>query len=64
MKVRYKLHWASGDRPSPELKWQIWDLTIRAPIAHLENLALARKVCALLNQSLVITGVKRAAARE
>lgn len=62
MKTRYKLHWASGRGPSPELKWQIWDWAIYAPVAHLENRALARKVCALLNQSLVVTSVKRAVA--
>lgn len=49
MKVRYKLHWASGQGPSPELKWQIWDWVTRMPIAHLENRAIARKICKLLN---------------
>jgi hypothetical protein len=52
MKTRYKLHWASGRGPSPKLKWEIWDLAIRAPIAHLENRALARKICALLNEAI------------
>jgi len=50
MKVRYKIHWA-GDRRSPGLKWEIWDWTIRAPIAYLETRSIARKICALLNAS-------------
>lgn len=49
MKTRYKLHWASGRGTSPELKWEIWDWTILAPIAYLENRAIGRRICALLN---------------
>lgn len=49
MKTRYKLHWASGQGPSPELKWQIWDWTIYKPIAHLENRKIGREICLLLN---------------
>ena len=52
MKVRYKLHWAGSQREFTQLKWQIWDWAIRAPIAHLENRAVARKICALLNAAV------------
>jgi hypothetical protein len=52
MKTRYKLHWASGNGPSPELKWQIWDWSIRHPVVHLGNRALGRQICKLLNDSV------------
>jgi len=52
MKPRYKLHWASGSGPSPELKWQIWDWRLRAPVVHLENRALGREICKLLNDAV------------
>jgi hypothetical protein len=51
MKTRYRLHWGSGSSPSPKLKWQIWDWSIRHPVAHLENRALGRLICKLLNES-------------
>ena len=51
MKKRYRLHWSSGSGPSPELKWQIWDWSIRHPVTHLENRALGRQICELLNDS-------------
>lgn len=47
--TRYKLHWASGNGPSPELKWQIWDWKIRCVIAHLESRKLGRLIAQLLN---------------
>jgi hypothetical protein len=53
MKVRYKLHWSSGCSPSPELKWQIWDWKIKHPIIYLENRAIGRQICALLNTSII-----------
>jgi hypothetical protein len=49
MKVRYKLHWAGSQRDFAPLKWQIWDWTIRHPVAHVENRAIGRTICALLN---------------
>ena len=49
MKLRYKLHWASNQDLSSKLKWQIWDWTIRAPIAYLESRVIGRQICALLN---------------
>lgn len=48
---RYKLHWASGRGPLLELKWQIWDWTLRCPVVHLENRALGRQICKLLNEA-------------
>jgi hypothetical protein len=48
-KLRYRLHWASGDAPKPSLKWVIYDWTLIAPVAYLESRVLGRKVCALLN---------------
>lgn len=48
-KTRYKLHWASGNGPSPLLKWEIWDWSLRVPVVHLENRALGRQICKLLN---------------
>lgn len=49
MKQRYRLHWASGEGPAPQLKWQIWDWSLRKPIAHLESRSIGREVCRLLN---------------
>jgi hypothetical protein len=46
---RYRLHWASGEREFQQLKWQIWDWTLRHPVVHLENRALGRLVAKLLN---------------
>lgn len=50
MRKRYLLHWGN-DRKSPELKWQIWDWSLRVPVVHLENRALGRQICKLLNDS-------------
>ena len=52
MTKRYRLHWASGRGPSPLLKWQIWDWSLRTPVAHLENRALGRQICKLLNAAV------------
>lgn len=49
---RYRLHWASGRSPSPELKWQIWDWHLLKPVAYLENRALGRRICTLLNEAV------------
>ena len=49
-KLRYRLHWASGNAPKPSLKWVIYDW--QKPfcvVAYLESRVTARKVCALLN---------------
>ena len=48
-KLRYRLHWASGDAPKPVLKWAIYDWRLICPVAYVESRATGRKVCALLN---------------
>lgn len=59
MKTRYKLHWAGSQREFVQLKWQIWDWTIRSPIAHIENRAIGREICALLNAAIRTGSPKR-----
>ena len=49
---RYRLHWASGRGPSPELKWQIWDWKLKHPIAHVESRVLGRLIARLLNEAV------------
>lgn len=50
LKLRYRLHWASGDAPKPSLKWVIcdWQKPI-CRVAYTETRKLGRKVCDLLN---------------
>ena len=49
-KLRYRLHWASGQGPKPSLKWVIYDWQLKiCPVAYVESRVTGRKVCALLN---------------
>jgi hypothetical protein len=48
-KLRYRLHWASGDAPRLSLKWAIYDWRLICPVAYVERRDTGRKVCALLN---------------
>jgi hypothetical protein len=48
-KLRYRLHWASGDAPKPSLKWVVYDWKLICPVAYVESRVTGRKVCALLN---------------
>jgi hypothetical protein len=54
MTKRYRLHWSSGRGPTPKLKWQIWDWSLRVPVAYLENRALGRQICKLLNDAVLM----------
>ena len=49
MKVRYKLHWNSNS--DPEKKWVIYDWSIKSSIVFIENRAIGRQVCNLLNST-------------
>jgi len=46
---RYKLHWAGSSRESPQLKWQVWDWTLKHPVAHIESRIVGRLIVQLLN---------------
>lgn len=48
-KLRYKLHWASGDAPKPCLKWVIYDWVLICPVAYTESRVMGRALCAFLN---------------
>lgn len=48
-KLRYRLHWASGDAPKPSLKWVVYDWTLICPVAYAESRVAGRKLCAFLN---------------
>lgn len=55
MKLRYRLHWASGDAPKPSLKWTVWDWSVemRCPVAYAETRKMGRKLCDFLNAAEV-----------
>jgi hypothetical protein len=61
MRIRYKLHWRPAEhRPFRQLKWEIWDWNLRIPIAQIENRAIGRQVCKVLNDSVrMMAAVKR-----
>ena len=48
-KLRYRLHWASGDAPNPFLKWTVWDWRFICPVFYTEYRKTGREVCNLLN---------------
>lgn len=49
-KQRYRLHWANGAAPKPNLqKWVIYDWKIVAPVAYSETRAGGRRLCDFLN---------------
>jgi len=48
-KLRYRLHWASGDAPRPSLKWVVYDWKLICPVAYSESRVGGRRVCAFLN---------------
>lgn len=54
MPKRYRLHWASGRGPSPALKWQIWDWTLRCAVVHVESRSLGRTIAGLLNEQATL----------
>lgn len=51
-KLRYRLHWASGQAPKPTLKWVIYDWKLICPIAYSESRVAARRLCAFLNAEI------------
>ncbi len=48
-KLRYRLHWASGQGPKPSLKWVIYDWQLICPVAYAERRDEGRELCAFLN---------------
>lgn len=60
-KLRYRLHWASGDAPRPQFKWVIYDWNFRCPVAYAESRVGGRKLCAFLNSQVepVTTGTEK-----
>lgn len=48
-KLRYRLHWASGDAPRPSLKWAIYDWKLICPVAYAERRETGRKIADFLN---------------
>jgi hypothetical protein len=51
MPKRYRLHWAGSQREFLQLKWQIWDWTLRCPVVHVESRKLGRLIAKLLNDA-------------
>ena len=49
-KLRYRLHWASGDSPKPALKWVVYDWRLICPVFYSETRVMGRKICAILNE--------------
>jgi hypothetical protein len=47
--LRYKLHWAAGQGPSPVLKWVIYDWKLICVVAYAETRVLGRKLADFLN---------------
>jgi hypothetical protein len=50
-KLRYKLHWASGNSPNPALNWVIYDWTLRCPVAFAQTRVAGQNLCAFLNEA-------------
>lgn len=50
MKLRYRLHWASGQGPRPEFKWAVYDWKFCCAVAFAETRVMGRKICAFLNE--------------
>lgn len=48
-KFRYRLHWASGNSPKPELKWVIYDWKLICPVAYAETRKDGQKIRKFLN---------------
>jgi hypothetical protein len=64
MKLRYRLHWASGQGPKPSLKWAIYDWRLICPVAYAESRVTGRKICALLNaESASMPNARKVGAR-
>ena len=49
-KLRYRLHWASGDAPRPQLKWIVYDWKLICPVAYAETRVGGRRMCDFLNK--------------
>ena len=48
-KLRYRLHWASGQAPKPVLKWVIYDWALICPVAYAATRGAGQRLCAFLN---------------
>lgn len=49
-KLRYRLHWSSGQGPKASLKWVIYDWMLICPVAYAESRVAGRKICDFLNE--------------
>jgi hypothetical protein len=55
-KLRYRLHWASSDRPRPEFKWVVYDWKYFCPVAYSETRVGGRRLSEFLNaEALILT---------
>lgn len=48
-KLRYRLHWSSGQGPKPVFKWVVYDWNYFCPVAYAETRVNGRKICDFLN---------------
>ena len=51
-KLRYRLHWAAGEKPHTALKWVIYDWTFICPVAYAESRVGGRQLCEFLNRRI------------